>query len=224
MLVMALIVFFVGVAAAIAGLTGSYAESIRGWFGVGVAATLLIALQSYLAHASSKRRGNAKVAFFDLIITGDDNRFSLSRFQIYVWTVWVVIAFAQAAFASLSLPSIGPGLAALLGINGATAAISTAITKPPKTTTPPARKPSFFGDVFTGVDGTLDLPRTQMFIWTLVVLLAHVLAFWKSANTGEHTIPDVGPGLLILMGVSNGAYLGVKAADERRSAATTDQP
>lgn len=292
-------------------------------------AILFFLLFHLLLQKYAEKSLNKKLTFFDLIVTSEDNCFSLSRFQIYIWTVWVVIAFCQVAFAS-PVPNTGPALptmpnnlAVLMGISGFTAALSTAISSQAtkiefyftedeftsglsagrlhaaiasagytlnipasftkdidwlnyllkvnnfydeiekqksdqlsKSTcaqklhniyqqtnkiedrialnrcllqeffpeeTPKSKRafwPDFFRDIFLDNENTLDLPRTQMFIWTIVILIANIFEFLKGYQSGGYPsqLINVGDGLLILMGVSNGAYLGVKAAAEKKQA------
>jgi hypothetical protein len=207
--------FFILLVAAAYGTTNVQSNQLRGALGAVIAAAFLWGLQRFLITQANKTRDN-KLNFFDLIVTSEDNRWSLSRFQIYIWTVWVVIAFAQVAFATFSFPIIPENLAILMGINGTTAVLSTAITDPQKHAK--VDNPNFFKDIFLDAEGTLDLPRTQMFIWTLVIFAIHIIIFWKGylSSNSKPTIPEVSGGLLILMGVSNGAYLGVKAATEKK--------
>lgn len=310
-------------------------DEMRGQFGAVSAFIFLWALQKYLRSHGQKLYGK-ELKFFDLMVTSEDNRYSLSRFQIYIWTVWVVITFVSVAFANnFTMPTVPPTLAVLMGIRGFTAALSTAISpkkmtsafeqneftddlpitglctaiisdgynfnitllqpaqgspkelinkayiewlnnvlkianlyelvthkktqQPPskcikklyeiyQTTkdiedlktlnrcllqefysqvTPKSRRacsPDFFRDLFLDKEGTLDLPRTQMFIWTLVILVIHIYQFWHDYHiyylamdySKPLTIPSVNEGLLILMGVSNGAYLGVKQVVEKK--------
>jgi hypothetical protein len=192
-------------------------NEVRGWIGAFVAIVFLLALQNYLIKKANKSREHHKdkLTLFDLIVTSEDNRFSLSRFQIYIWTVWVVIAFVAIAFYSCSFPTIPSNLAILMGINGLTTVLSTAITDQAKIKIKQS-SPSFYKDIFLDKNETLDLPRTQMFIWTIVVIMTHVFIFLNGCYTGKPSLPDVDAGLLILMGVSNGAYLGVKAADKNK--------
>jgi hypothetical protein len=187
-------------------------SGVRGWLGALFAAIFLIGLQGFLISQARGRKPNLK--FFDLIVTSEDNFYSLSRFQIYIWTIWVVIAFAYVAFASCSFPTIPENVAILMGINGFTTVLSSAIvdrTKLKASTDPP----DFYKNIFLDAKGTLDLPRTQMFIWTIVILAVHMYSFWCKCQSGNPSIPEVSGGLLILMGVSNGAYLGVKHVDEK---------
>lgn len=217
------LIMLIFVTAAISyGTVNVQSNEVRGWIGAAIAAAFLLGLQAYLiAQANKAHTGSTtKLTFFDLIVTGEDNCYSLSRFQIYVWTVWVVIAFAQVAFATLAFPKIPDNVAVLMGISGFTTVLSTAITDTTKLER--IDKPNFFKNIFLDSKGTLDLPRTQMFIWTLVILVIHIVIFLKGYPNGnppvpggKPEIPDVSSGLLILMGVSNGAYLGMKKAAEK---------
>lgn len=184
----------------------------RGWAGAVLAVLFLLGLQIVLRIQANKDR-QKKIRFFDLIVTSEDNRYSLTRFQIYLWTAWVVIAFAQAAFAAASLPHLDASLAILMGINGLTTTLSTAATDVGKLAAAP--EPDFYRDIFLDKNGTLDLPRVQMFIWTVVILMAYMFMFWKGYQGNKFELPAVDTGLLVLMGVSNGAYLGVKAAQNK---------
>ncbi len=71
----------------------------RGLLGALIAFVLLLALQSYLvkyARSRATEKGTKRdVKFMDLIITSEDERYSLSRFQMYLWTVFVIIGFAR---------------------------------------------------------------------------------------------------------------------------------
>lgn len=201
-------------------------QEIRGWLGAAIAAVFLLGLQTIWVWRANRIRPKTqdKLVFFDLIVT-EDNRYSLSRLQIYLWTIWAVIAFTQAVFVTLKIPQFPYTLAALMGINGFTTVIATAIT-PEKTAR--SDDPNFFRDIFLDKQGTLDLPRAQMLIWTVVILAAHIIFFEKeliAGNIAEKGIPDVPEGLLILMGVSNGAYLGMKKAEDiRKTEAAVPEP
>lgn len=107
-----------------------------------------------------------------------------------------------------------------MGINGFTAALATAVTDKSKLIR--SNKPNFINDLFLDDKGTLDLPRMQMFIWTIIILIGHMTSFWAGfhKNPSSSSIQDVLSGLLILMGVSNGAYLGVKAAQNQQDKKT----
>jgi hypothetical protein len=126
------IAFLVVVTAAVSyGVVNIQSSELRGWLGALIAVAFLMGLQSFLMKEANKDRRqhhHKKLTYFDLIVTSEDNSYSLSRFQIYIWTVWVVIAFAQVAFATLKFPIIPDAIAGLLGINAFTTVLSTALT------------------------------------------------------------------------------------------------
>lgn len=195
-----------------------WSNEARGLIGVFVAVIFLLVLQKCLIKWVNKSREEKdKLKIFDLIVTSEDNCYSLSRFQIYIWTFWIVIAFTTIAFYSCSFPEVPKNVAILMGINSLTTVLSTTIIKDPKYKNIIKQQgPSFYRDIFLDENGTLDLPRTQMFIWTIVILVTHVFIFWNGYYTSTPKISDVDAGLLILMGVSNGAYLGVKVANAKQ--------
>jgi hypothetical protein len=73
--------------------------------------------------------------------------------------------------------------------------------------------PDFIKDIFFESDDSLDLPRTQMFIWTIVSLGVFTVMLIENYSGGnlKATLPYITSGLVALMGLSNGAYLGAKA-------------
>jgi hypothetical protein len=232
-------------------------ENFTGECGWGIAGAIvtglvLFTLQTCLFVVA--RRTNPAVRFFDLIVTGEDARYSLSRFQIYLWTLIALVAFGASTFANGKFADIPTNLWLLMGLNVATAVTATAITPPPKgaptqaaappaqpaqpqqAVAAPAQAPAvppqpqqvqsqafgFVGDLFyeSGRPGSLDLPRTQMFVWTIVVAAAYIVLFVKqfpcpqlpcAAGSAAPSLLDVPIGLVALMGVSQGAYIGSKA-------------
>jgi len=192
----------------------------RGFLGALIAFALLLALQSYLvkyARSHAAEKGTKRdVKFMDLIITSEDERYSLSRFQMYLWTVFVIIGFAAVFLATLKFPEIPQNLYLLMGVNLAAAVTSTAITTwKGEVKKRPEGRPDFVKDIFFETEDSLDLPRTQMFAWTIVSLLAFIILLVKTFVDGKPSLPDIPIGLVALMGVSHGAYLGTKAATKK---------
>lgn len=67
----------------------------RGWVGGIIILAFVFVLHWIILNFANKSKSVAdKLTFFDLIITSEDNSYSLSRFQIYIWTVWIVFAFS----------------------------------------------------------------------------------------------------------------------------------
>jgi len=62
----------------------------------------------------------------------------------------------------------------------------------------------------------LSVVKPQVMAWTLVALGIYVTLAASNIWHGIHELPDVGSGLLVLMGVSHGACVANKAADSPR--------
>ena len=62
------------------------------------------------------------------------------------------------------------------------------------------------------------MPRLQVFFWTIVALLIFILVVADNLQKGVTTLPDPGSGLVALMGISHGAYLGNKFSDDPNKA------
>lgn len=198
----------------------------RGLLGAAMGIVFILLIQTALVRAARRKTaGRRRVAFMDIIVTAEDEKYSLSRFQMYLWTVLILVAFVAVALAKLELPDIPSNLYILMGINLAAAVGSTAIhtakTAEPQamstTTAPvPEGKPDFVADIFfeSGGKASVDLPRTQMFVWTIIIAVGFIVLSINEFGAGKPILPDVPTGVLALMGISHGAYLGSKAAEK----------
>jgi hypothetical protein len=130
---------------------------------------------------------------------------------MFLWTLFIVVAFVMVFLHDLAIPFLPPNLYLLMGVNFTTSVLSTAIAL--RRDMPKGNSgPHFMRDIFFPAGDSLDLPRTQMFIWTIVSLGVFAVLFYESWIAGKPSLPDISSGLVALMGLSNGAYLGVKAA------------
>lgn len=161
---------------------------------------------------------SAGVHPLDLIITSDDNRFSLSRLQFWLWFVVVIISWGAISWATRRLYAVPDNLYILMGVNVAATVASSAITAA-KGTFPRAGKPNFFRDIFMDSKKTLDLPRVQMFVWTLIILVGYVAVVIEHYRQALPSLPNIPEGLIVLMGLSHGAYLGAKATEKNTDTA-----
>ncbi len=198
----------------------------RGMGGAVLGLLLVIAFQVFLVKAARRRameKGtNRDVRFMDLIVTCEDESYSLSRLQMYCWTVVVVIGFAAVFMANYAIPDIPQNLYLLMGVNLAASVTATAIETikhktPGRAGRRTGKKPEFLRDIFFEAEDSLDLPRTQMFGWTIISLLAFAVMLVRSFSSTP-ALPDIPAGLVVLMGVSNGAYLGAKAVTRSEEA------
>ena len=148
---------------------------------------------------------------------------TLSKFQFLLWTI--VIAFSYLAIQIIVitgtdysgeylLNNIPENLLALMGISVAVPIINSNIKHASSKKLVDDKK--FFGTMFYNTEGSLDLARLQMFLWTIIGIGIFLYILFDQVMTlttiEELFIPDVSPTLLILMGLSQTAYLGSKIA------------
>jgi hypothetical protein len=169
------------------------------------------------------------------VITTPRGFASLSQFQIMLWTFVVMTASVYVIALAGDLIVITPGTLILLGISGATVVLARvkqpepaapAAPPPPPAVpaAPPAEQPAQaagatrrprWSDLVTDeIKGEeLDVTRIQMLLFTLVTA-----TFVAIKVITSYEIPDIPDGFLILMGISNGVYVGSKFAPTPQSA------
>lgn len=149
--------------------------------------------------------------------------YSLGRTQLAFWTVIVVSSFVyllitQSVYPDIEVPVLDTVNLTLIGIAAGTTLVSKAIDISQNNNQgeaiPQQDYPSegFFTDIISDEKG-VSIHRLQNVIWTLVVggiYIAYV--------SGHSTLPDdtiLTPNLLTLMGISAGAYLGLKINENK---------
>lgn len=136
------------------------------------------------------------------LFVGVDGKPSLSLFQIYLWTGLVVAGMVYVFCMSGNLLNISPQVLTLLGLAGLST-VSARLVSTTAATPPPDTKPGFWG-MFV-VNGKPDLLRLQMFLFTLVIW-----AYVAARLYYEQAFPQLEANVLMLMGISNGVYIGAK--------------
>jgi hypothetical protein len=65
----------------------------------------------------------------------------------------------------------------------------------------------------------LDVAKIQMFFFTILAILSYATATGASLRSGviPTSLPDVGEGLLAILGISHGGYLMSKAASSPKA-------
>lgn len=152
---------------------------------------------------------------------GHNDAVSTSQLQFLLFTALTVFAYVAVATARLAsssgpttLPGIPENLLILMGLAGTTAATSKGIAV--SYIAQGSIHPEDNSTVTKGRDGKTDLTKVQMIMWTIVaavIYLFQVLRFLKAgqfAGVGNTALPDVDGALLVLMGVSQGTYVGGK--------------
>lgn len=130
----------------------------------------------------------------------ESGRYSLARSQMAFWFFIVVVSFAFIWIVTGDRDTLPPSVLALLGISSATALVASVI--PERTT---AQSSSGWRDLIVDNEGRVALERVQVVIWTVIlggIFLTSVL--W------DLTMPELDAGLLALMGISSGTYLGFR--------------
>ena len=151
---------------------------------------------------------------------------SASKFQALLWTLIVLFSYSSvfgarfldsAAEALRLLPMIPLNLFLLMGFSITTAVGSKGVTISYKTQGIISQKS---GGLMRNPKGQGDLQKTQMLAWTVVaafIYLMKVVAFISNKTYTQldvAALPDVDQTLLLLMGVSQGSYLGNKVVSK----------
>ncbi len=148
---------------------------------------------------------------------------TLAKFQFVLWTI--VIAFSYFAIKIIviigtdysdlqgyHINDIPQNLLVMMGISVAVSVISK--DKNAK------NKDKSFRSMFYNLQGNLDLAQFQMFLWTVIGISIYLHTLFDEIITVSSIhdlfLPDVTPTLLILMGLSQGAYLGSKYTEDKK--------
>jgi hypothetical protein len=159
------------------------------------------------------------------LLVGKDNRLSLSKFQVVLWTLVAVISFIALKMANVvcQVPistEIPPNLLALLGINGATAVLAKGITSynTGKGNLKTAAASASLSDLYLGDDKAYtDVMKFQMLCWTAVAVAVYFINFVSQCGTAPQMgFPDIDSTLIYLMIIGHGVYLGDKALDSNK--------
>jgi hypothetical protein len=144
------------------------------------------------------------------LFIGPDRDPSLSLFQIFIWTVITVWGLAYVFLVTGTLLSLTPEMMALLGIAGTGSVLARWIAErsPGGSTSQPAgAAPKYEFWYMLSSKGEFDLLKLQLFVFTLMISL---YVFWRILDTGA--FPELDPNTLLLLGVSQGVYIGGKVA------------
>lgn len=148
---------------------------------------------------------------------------SSSQFQFLLWTIMVIFAYAtvyadRAMFHGQYNPmgEIPVNLLALMGISGGSMVISKGIdvhNQSRGTARKGKKEHEIYGFKYLvcDEDGMPALNKVQMMAWTIISIGVYVTLLIRQVNgSAPPSLPDVDSALLVLMGVSQGTYLGKK--------------
>jgi len=136
-----------------------------------------------------------------------ENRYSLSLTQFAFWTVIIFTAYFYLWIVTFELVKVPDSTLALLGITTLTAAGSK-LTDIRKTSKSIKKSESFLTDLLSEDEVGLSVNRCQMFLVTLLFGVIYLINVFS-----QQAIPDFNNSLLWLIGISSGAFVGIKSVD-----------
>jgi hypothetical protein len=166
------------------------------------------------------------------VLIDSRNALSLSRLQLVVWTALVLSAYLAAVLTRLAAGEPNPLAVAvpetlwwLMGIS-TTSLVGTPLIRSSKATrglivAKAAPSEARWTDLFKGEEaGNADLPdmgKIQMFYFTVIIVIAYVLALARAFQGGSPLtqLPPVDASMLALLGISHAGYLVNKGVPQR---------
>ncbi|MFZ4522177.1 MAG: hypothetical protein ACOYNC_10745 [Bacteroidales bacterium] len=147
----------------------------------------------------------------NLIRIGDDHSpFSLALTQLSFWSIVVASSFIYIWVVSEELPPITGSTLVLISVSALTTAGSRLVDIRRKTKSDlVARSTSFLEDILQDELG-YSVHRAQMFMWTVIMGIVFVTSVIRFQQ-----IPQLDESLLALMGISSGAYVGLKTMENK---------
>jgi IPT/TIG domain len=191
-----------------------------------MAACIVVVIGLVVAVAAKQDGGRAR-GLVSRLITGADGRLSTSKFQWFLWTLVTLFGFC-AVFIERMLsgeievdPSVPTNLLIAMGLSATTMTAAKGITTlyvdqglidKAVTETVDARtstqKSSARGGLVTDDHGMPDLSKIQMVSFTLIAIAIYLIRLGMQSS--PPILLDIDPALMVLMGLSQGAYLGKK--------------
>jgi hypothetical protein len=144
----------------------------------------------------------------------ETNSYSLSKFQLFLWTAVAVFSFIFVFFCRIliqwnfSFPTVPSGWPTLLGLSAGATVAAVAITSNRGSKGAGPVKPSMADFISSG--GLVVSDRFQFFVWTLVGCAGFLVLVLSQDPSTLKDIPNIPDGFLFLMGISATGYLGGK--------------
>jgi hypothetical protein len=142
----------------------------------------------------------------------DGKSVSLDNVQLILWTGVILGSYAgMAAMVGGFLGDIPANLLALMGISAGSFVGGTTISAEKHSRKLNAAKGGLFSS--ESDPAKKSIAKMQAFTWNLVTILIFLIMVANNFATVNASLPDPGLGLVALMGISNGAYVGNKIPD-----------
>jgi len=214
------------------GVVGISLPSSGGQLGfIGQRAVLAWLLIAFLMVAFAAVAGHGVTGLARGVLIDERHRVTLARLQMLIWTVLVLSAYLAAALANIGRDAASPlsvdipgELLLAMGISTASlVAAPAALAYKEKRHQAalqswPTEAESRFSDLFRGEEvgdrDHLDLGKVQMFLFTVVLVLAYGLAVGDMFDKTQGTftsLPALGDGVVTLLAISHAGYLTRKA-------------
>jgi hypothetical protein len=206
---------------------------IVAWLVVAIVALLVWLIMNRIAHYRRVRGRNLLLR----VISTRDGYASLSQLQIVLWTVVVGMSAIYVMTLSGNLISISDGTLVLLGIASATALAARIPASGQPVAGQPAQDPAGpvtsapaeasatpeWSDLVVPNRATqeIDVTRLQMLGFTLITA-----SFVLVKVVVDYEIPSIPSNFLVLMGISNGVYVGGRRlpSQPKSGGVTPEQP
>lgn len=143
------------------------------------------------------------------------NSYSLSKFQLMMFSATFVFGYVYILLSRLlvqwqfSLPDVPMTIVGLLSVSGGTAIAATGLTSALGSKGAGLQHPTGADLISTG--GVVVPERFQFFVWTIIACGGFTALLIGQDPAKLSNFPDLPTGLLYVMGVSAGGYLGGKA-------------
>ncbi len=152
--------------------------------------------------------------FWSFFIDKQTNTYSLSKFQLLAFSTVFVFGYLYVFLCSwlvqwhFVLPDVPANFSAILGMSAGTTVAAAGATSARGSKGSGPLLPSAADFISTG--GQVVPERFQFFVWTLVACFGFVALLISQDPATIHGFPEFPQGLLYVMGVSAGGYLGGK--------------
>lgn len=145
-------------------------------------------------------------------ISDDHSSFSLALTQLSFWTIVIASSYLYIWIATEELSVITGSTLIMMSISIGTATAAKLIDQRRNINTEyRSKSQGFFKDILSD-DLGYSIHRCQMFLWTVIMVVIFI-----SIVISKQQIPQIDESLLALMGISSGAYVGLKPFEVSKS-------
>ena len=197
--------------------------------------SVIVVISSKIIHTKPDPRG------FLEIIRDQDGYPSLSLFQFYLWTIVISFGFLSIylirIFEGVHAPPIEELPANILALMGISTMVP--IVRHKMLSTNPLenkKNREKFSSILQDKKGKPTLSKFQMFTWTIISIIIYLAILFSTVSDISDpdvsdfeqeqcknnkyfclTFPDIDPSLIVLMGLSQTAYLGYEYYGKKRT-------